>query len=52
MIRREDFTQPTVDPEPQDVSGVCVYLLIFHLAEIDILKTIRPKSSFKVRVSG
>jgi hypothetical protein len=30
MIRREDFTQPTVDPEPQDVSGVCVYLLIFH----------------------
>jgi hypothetical protein len=52
LIWREDFTQPTVDFEPQDMSGVSADLPIFRLAQIEILETIRPKRAFKVRVEG
>jgi hypothetical protein len=50
LIQREDFTQPTVDFEPQDMSGVSADLPIFCLAQVEILETIRPKRAFKVRV--
>ncbi|PMD57427.1 uncharacterized protein K444DRAFT_665775 [Hyaloscypha bicolor E] len=52
LIRREDFTQPTVDFEPQDMSGVSADLPIFRLAQVEIFETIRPKRAFKVRVGG
>ncbi|KAH8773334.1 hypothetical protein BGZ57DRAFT_894603 [Hyaloscypha finlandica] len=52
LIQREDFTQPTVDFEPQDMSGVSADLPIFRLAQVEILETIRPKRAFKVRVGG
>jgi len=52
LIRRADFTQPTVDFEPQDILGVSSDLPIFCLAQVEILETIRPKRSFKVRVGG
>jgi hypothetical protein len=52
LSRREDFTQPAVDFEPQDIAGVSADLPTFHPAQVELLETIRPKRTFKVRVEG
>ncbi|KAE9377425.1 hypothetical protein N431DRAFT_434690 [Stipitochalara longipes BDJ] len=52
LIRRDDFTQPTIDFEPQDMSGVSADIPIFRSAQVEILETIEPKRAYKVRVEG